>query len=95
LNKVKKIDVSMTIEKNTTTQDLTESNQKTSQTPVLDKNETTNNISENQASEPSTSTGITNTKNPADNNLVPQTEPLPAENTLQNPETDLSEYENL
>lgn len=94
LNKVKKIDASMTIEKNTTAQDLTESNQKTSQTPVLDESEAIN-ISENQAPEPSTSTGITNTKNPADNNLVPQTEPLPAENTLQNPETDLSEYENL
>jgi hypothetical protein len=67
---------------------------KSLQTPVSDNNEATN-ISENQASEPSTSTDIANTKNHADDNLVPQKEPLPTENIPQAPETDLDEYENL
>jgi curved DNA-binding protein CbpA len=52
--------------------DITENNQKTSQTPVLDKNEATNNISENQTPEPRTSTSITDTENHADDNSLPQ-----------------------
>jgi hypothetical protein len=74
--------------------DIMENSQESSQTPVLDKNETIN-ISENQASDLSSSTNITGTEKQTDNNLVSRTESLPAKDTPPPSETDGDKYEGL